>query len=103
MIRQYLIYFTQVFKINVFASVLAAFISIPLLKKGMTIEVFIIFCITFFMTGGIILGVLFHEMFRYKEYYFYYNLGISKIRLILICYLFHIIIAIPLLLIVHYV
>ena len=46
---------------------------------------FQIFSISF-MTAGPILGLLYKEVTEYNQYYFYYNKGISKVSLILSCF-----------------
>jgi len=60
-----------------------------------------IFMLSYF-SGGFLLGILFFEIARKQEYYFYYNLGISKLRLVLISYLFNLVIILPFLIISAY-
>jgi hypothetical protein len=55
------------------------------------------------LTGGFLFSIFFYEMRKKNEYYFYYNLGISKLRLILGAYLLNFIIVIPLLIVLYYV
>ena len=102
MIVPYLIYNNQIIKLSFFVSLLATFLAVVLNQHGITLSGLIITFLIGFLTGGFLSGILFYNMFRKKEYYFYYNLGISKLRLILISYLFHLIISLPLFLISIY-
>ena len=102
MIRPYLIYNNQIIKLSLFVSLLATFLAVVLNQNGITLSRLIITFLIGFLNGGFLSGILFYNMFRKKEYYFYYNLGISKLRLILISYLFHLIISFPLFLISLY-
>jgi len=49
------------------------------------------------------MSAYYFEIARKNEYYFYYNIGLSRIRLLLFTYLLHIIIVVPILFIIHYV
>lgn len=55
------------------------------------------------MTGGFLISAYYFEITKKNEYYFYYNLGLSKIRLLLVAYVLHVISVLPLLLILQYV
>jgi len=55
------------------------------------------------MTGGFFLSAYYFEITRKNEYYFYYNLGISKVKLLLLTYSLHLIFILPLLFILQYV
>jgi hypothetical protein len=55
------------------------------------------------MTGGFFLSAYYFEITRKNEYYFYYNLGISKVRLWLLTYSLHLIFILPLLYVLQYV
>jgi len=102
MIRPYLIYNNQIIKLSLFVSLLATFLAVVLNQNGITLSGLIIIFLIGFLTGGFLSGILFYNMFRKKEYYFFYNLGISKLKLILVSYLFHLIISLPLFLISFY-
>lgn len=102
MIRKILPYCFLVFKLDLTLSFLATFITATLIHKVITFNLLIYFFMLSFLTGGFLLGILYFEFARNREYYFYYNLGISKLRLILTSYLFHLFIAIPILIIVVY-
>ena len=57
-----------------------------------------------FTTVGLFFALLYKETVCPNEYYFYYNRGISKIKLISICLLVNIVVSAPLILIIlHYV
>jgi hypothetical protein len=89
------------------ASPVATFIFLGLAKSfspGFEItlsSILVRFAINF-LSVGFLLGIIFYEISRKNEYYFYYNLGISKLRLILTSFLFHIIIIIPILIVAIY-
>ena len=107
MIKKYLPYFSVVLVINLvfspIATVLATLVSKPFLTdQVITLHKVISTFILFFITGGFLIGALFYELARKNEYYLYYNLGISKIKLILITYLFHLLLMIPFLIFAHY-
>jgi len=51
---------------------------------------------------GLFFAFLYKEVAFPQEYYFYYNLGISKIRLMIFCFLVSILLSAFILIIVHY-
>jgi hypothetical protein len=55
------------------------------------------------MTGGFLLSAFYFEITRKNEYYFYYNLGLSKIKLLSIAYLLNFLFVIPIIYILQYV
>jgi len=97
MIRRYLPYSFSVLKVNLIISPIATFFAtmfaISFTGKEITLSGVMYFFIISFLTGGFLLGALFFEFFRSREYYMFYNLGISRLRLILMTYLFHIVVA----------
>ncbi len=54
---------------------------------------------TLFCTIGLLIGFLGFQFFKKGEYYFYYNLGITKWNLLKISFFINLLIAIPLFLI----
>jgi len=102
MVRKYLPYSLLVLKVNLLVSILVAVMVAYLFSSGVTFNIIIYVFMLSFLTGGYLLGVLYFEFTRYREYYFYYNLGISKLRLIIFTYLFHLILSIPLLVFLNY-
>ena len=54
------------------------------------------------LSVGFLLGIIFFDISRKNEYYFFYNLGISKLRLIITCFLFHVLFVIPILIVAIY-
>jgi len=106
MIRKFLPYFYAVLTIDLIVSPIATIFSTifskSFLVKEITLSGVLVSFIISFLTGGFLLGTLLFEIARKKEYYFYYNLGISKPRLILTTYLFHFILIIPFLIIAIY-
>jgi hypothetical protein len=115
MTKLFLPYNKTILKINViFSSVLALFSSsfIRIISKTFGLEdqdpqsllhLFLWHYIIWLITGGFLLAAYYFEVARKKEYYFYYNLGLSKVKLILIAYTLHLIIILPLLYILQYV
>jgi len=97
MIRQYLPYSLPVLKVNLIISPIATFfatvLAISFADKEITLAGVMYFFILSFLTGGFLFGILFFELSRSREYYLFYNLGISKPRLIIVTYLFHLIVA----------
>ena len=59
--------------------------------------------IIWLMTGGFFLSAFYFEISRKNEYYFYYNLGLGKVKLISLTYLLHLIFILPLLYLLQYV
>jgi hypothetical protein len=106
MFTRYLPYSRQVLKINLAISTLTALfwriISSPSIQQVFKWDILLYMLIISFLTGGFFLGVLFFEFSRSREYYFYYNQGISKPRLILMTYLMHVLIIIPVLIVASY-
>jgi len=107
MIRKYLPYFNVVLIINLvfslIATVFVTIISIPfLMEQEIHLHTVISTFVLFFLSGGFLLGAIYYELARKNEYYLYYNLGISKIRLILMTYLFHLILMIPFMISAYY-
>lgn len=102
MIKKTIPYCLLVFKIDLLVSIAATVITSTLSPKGITFEsMSYIFMLSYF-SGGFLLGIFFFEIARKQEYYFYYNLGISKLRLVLISYLFNLVIILPFLIIAAY-
>src|SRR5690606_30037138 len=107
MIRLYLLFNKGILKINIiFSFAFALFVS-PMFIKEYTTSTMISGVIKSFlfsvMTGGFLLAWFFFEISRKNEYYFYYNLGISKLKLLLMSYLLHFIFISPLIFISIYV
>jgi hypothetical protein len=106
MIKVYLTYSLPVLKMNIVFSPLFGFFA-SILKKnfseqGITLDDYIYLFMLSFLTGGFLLGTLLFEFSRRREYYFYYNLGISKLKLIGFTYLLHLILTVPIMMIAHY-
>lgn len=102
MIRKSLPYSLFVFKIDFLISLLVTFIMAPLSPKGITLNSLSYLFILSYFSGGFLLGVLYFEFARKHEYYFYYNLGISKFRLVVTSYLINLVFAFPLLILAVY-
>lgn len=109
MIRFFLPYYITIFKMNlifsVFLTILSCvfFLSMPMpLQESLLYIIIFIFTLCL-MTGGFILSAFYYNYSRKNEYYFYHNLGISKINLIIGAYLLNFLIALPVLIILKYV
>ncbi|MBK8884476.1 MAG: hypothetical protein IPN67_19605 [Bacteroidales bacterium] len=105
--RLFLPYNKTILKTNIILSfVLTLMSSLAILTKESSHSILyltVAFYIFWIMTGGFLLSVFYFEISRRNEYYFYYNLGISKVRLLLIAYALHLIFILPLLFILRYV
>lgn len=106
MIKKCLYYSLFVLKWNIVLSPIITFFAISLSKsflqeKITTSDIMYAFTISF-LTGGYLLAAMIFEFSRSREYYFFYNQGISKIRLSVVTYTLHLIITVLILLIVHY-
>jgi len=102
MIRAYRPYCLHVLKFNVIVSLLVTLLSSTISINGITINQVLYWFIISFLSGGFLLGLLSFELGHKREFYIYYNLSISRLRLILAAYLLHLSICIILLIIVHY-
>lgn len=71
--------------------------------KHSIVWLFIFIYTVWIMTGGFLLSAYYFEMTRRNEYYFYYNLGMGKIQLLLYTYALHLIFIFPFLIILKYV
>lgn len=99
MISLFLPYNITILRINIFLSIMLTFLSSLLLlalpsSHSMGYLIICIFLV-WILSGGFLLSSLYYEWARGQEYYFYYNLGISKLKLILTSYLLHLLIAVP--------
>lgn len=54
-------------------------------------------------TFGMIVGIICYEYYRSNQYYFYYNLGFTKLKLIATTWIINLIFSTLLLLIIHHV
>jgi len=115
MYRLFLPYNKTILKLNIVFSIFLTAISISASKSALAIfsdsvkthpsPVYLILGSYLFwiLTGGFLMSAYYFEIARINEYYFYYNIGLSRIRLLLFTYLLHIIIVVPILFIIHYV
>jgi len=103
MISLYLLYFKSILKTNIILSVLFTMSSLLYLNIGNTLGSLVEYVLRCFiiamMTGGFLFGVYYFEITRKNEYYFYYNVGLTKAKLLLMAYLFHLVVMIPFLII----
>jgi len=108
-------YNKTILKINIIFSIILTLISraipviasqlfnLPLKSTHSQIYLAIWYYIIWIMTGGFFLSIFYFEVARKNEYYFYYNLGLSKIKLISFTYILHLIFILPLLYLLQYV
>jgi len=92
--RLLLPYNKTILKTNIIFSIVLTFLSSLafLAKESIHSPIYLIIALYTFwiMTGGFLLSAYYFEITRKNEYYFYYNLGLSKIKLLLITYDLHI-------------
>ena len=107
MTRLVLPYNKTILKTNIIFSIVLTLISslVFLTKESSHSPIYlaVAFYVFWIMTGGFLLSAFYFEISRRNEYYFYYNLGLSKTKLILITYALHLIFILPLLFILQYV
>jgi len=115
MTNLFLPYNKTILKINViFSTILSAISSaiiqttsdlVELEKKDppSVTHLLLWYFIIWILTGGFFIAAFYFEITRKNEYYFYYNLGLSKTKLILLTYTMHILLVLPLLYILQYV
>lgn len=105
-IKKCLNYSFFVLKWNLVISPVVTFFSIILSKsflhKEITVSDIMYAFTVSFLTGGYLFAALLFELSRSREYYFYYNQGISRLRLSVITYTLNLITASLILVIVHY-
>jgi hypothetical protein len=107
MIKLCLLFNKTIFWTNVPVSVLLTILA-SLLAIDPKIEHSVIFILIFIfilciMTGGFLLSIFYNHLYRKNEYYFYYNFGLSKLKLISAAYIFHFVFITPLIVILFYV
>jgi hypothetical protein len=89
--------------LSIFLTALSSVILLAIPTSHTPVFVIIRSFVIWIMTGGFLLSVFYFEITRKNEYYFYYNLGLSKLKLILVTYTLHVIVILPLLFILNYV
>jgi hypothetical protein len=107
MTRLFLPYNKTILKTNIVFSIFLTMLSglLFLTKTSPHSPAFIIIFsfIVWIMTGGFLLSAFYFEISRKNEYYFYYNMGLSKIKLLLTAYLLNFLFVIPAIYILRYV
>jgi hypothetical protein len=107
MFRLFLPFNKTILKTNIVFSILLTILSglLFLTKTSLHSPAYLIifFFIVWMMTGGFLLSAFYFEISRKNEYYFYYNLGFSRIKLLLTAYLLNFLFIIPIIYILQYV
>ena len=107
MIRLFLPYNKTILKTNIifslFLTILSSLLLLPIPSSHSPAYIVIQSFVIWIMTGGFLLSSFYFEITRKNEYYFYYNLGLSKIKLLLTAYLLGFVFVIPILVVLHYV
>ena len=107
MMKLFLPYNKTILKTNIIFSLFLTLLSSVAILNDKSSHTLIYLTIWFFvvwiMTGGFILSVFYFEITRKTAYYFYYNLGLGRIKLLLFTYILHMVFILPLLFILHYV
>jgi hypothetical protein len=101
MIKKSLPYCFELLKISVPVTILITILTALRLSDQLTVERLAHWLFIGFLTGGYISGFLFFEFSRYREYYFYNNLGLSKLRLVFTAWMFHLLVSIPLIILMY--
>jgi hypothetical protein len=107
MIKLYLLYNKSIIKTNILFSFVFALLCLMVVNVDNSLNAMIHKLISCFIlamvTGGFLLSVLYFNLTRKNEYYFYYNTGLTRTRLLLGAWFLHILFIIPFLLIMFYV
>lgn len=107
MIRLFLFYCKSILKTNLIFSILFTVLKVVLTLEKTTdnfpYSLVLSSLIVSLLTGGFLISILYFQVSRKNEYYFYFNLGISQVKLIGVAYLFHLILVTPLLILRFYV
>jgi hypothetical protein len=105
--RLFLPFNKTIIKVNLIFSVFLTILSVLMFfsefPSGNIIHILLLSFIIIFLTGGFLLSFFYFELSRKNEYYFYYNMGITKIKLLIMAYMLHLIFIIPLVVIIYYV
>ena len=106
MIRLFRLHTLFVFRINfilsLIVSLIGSFLSWPISEKIFSVSDVVYLFLVSFLTGGYLTGIMLYDFARKREYYIYYNLGISKLKLLTITYMFHIMVAILIAVCIYY-
>lgn len=107
MIKLFLPYNKTILKVNLAFSILLTILSGLLFFFAKSSHSFthrlLQYYVVWVLTGGFLLAVYYFEISRKNEYYFYFNLGIGKIRLIFLAYCLNVIFVLPLIFVLLYV
>ena len=95
----YWFFYKSTFTVNLVVSFLIGLISLMISPVSVCINVFAISLVS----SGLFFAFLYKEIVCPHEYYFYYNRGISKLKLILFCVLVNALPTTLILIIAHYV
>ena len=88
-----IVFYKSTLTVNITSSVLLCIVGYP--------DILLAFGICF-LSGGSILSLLFLEISKQNEYYFYYNKGLSKWTLLLSCFIINLFIGIMLIVASYY-
>lgn len=106
MISLFLPYNKTILKTNIifsiFLTMLSGLLFLTKTSSHSPIYIIIFSFIVWIMTGGFLLSVFYFELTRKNEYYFYYNLGLSKIKLLLTAYLLNFLFVLPIIYLLQY-
>ena len=97
--KMYWAFYKSTVTINLVVSLMVSLVVLMISPVLASITVFAIGYVTF----GLFFSFLYKEVVRPKEYYFYYNRGISKIKLIVFCILVNCLLSTLILIILNYV
>jgi hypothetical protein len=102
MIKAYLPFCFHVLRFSALLSIVSTLISSVIALNGLSANQILYLFIISFLSGGFLLGFLRFELGHNRDYYFYYNLGITKPKLILFAYSIHILVCVVILIVINY-
>jgi hypothetical protein len=106
-IRLFLPYNKTILKTNIifslFLTLLSSVILLSMPSTHSATYLILRSYVVWILTGGFLLSAFYFEITRKNEFYFYYNLGLSKVKLLFSAYLLSIVAVIPILFIMLYV
>jgi hypothetical protein len=107
MIRLFLPYNKTILRTNIvfsiFLSLLSSLILLAMPSSHSQTYIILRSFVVWIMTGGFLISAFYFDITRKNEYYFYYNLGLSKIKLLLNAYLLSFLFVIPIIFLLQYV
>ncbi|MEN8119534.1 MAG: hypothetical protein ABFS35_04280 [Bacteroidota bacterium] len=109
MIKLYWIFYKSLFLINLGFSLAISivvasffFIASPENSLGSFVQILTLITVIVFLTGGLLLSLGYHELYKKKLYSFFHNHAITRVQLFLSALFINTVIGITLLILVYY-